>query len=701
MINCPIKTTKDWVDTAAKYGLEKAYKLSVIPNSNVKQTDFGYVIGDTIILNKELINVYKPVYTLIPLLTEFVDISQHYEYPLNEYNQPLINDNILSFMEYVKENEAIEVNYLLNTDDIYETIGDWLLRNKIEDIAKLNPSKKLITNPSKIMEILLKNNIPINDDVLNYYEYMYDMFKPSNYEEIVTQLNEFLSNNRKKVLTINNHTIRKTNEGLVQLDDSKITTDDENLIISYITDTYDKRKSEWLLYIINNSENVAHVEIAKLFYDKLKYINNSIVKTNTKEYNWFNNITKEISITNPNQQTFLHEFAHNLTSHLLERLDNLTDNERNFLSNILEYYYIANGKQLTEEDKEYFFNHYQYNNYKVYSNYHYGLTDIKEFIAESLTNPVFQKYLANIPYQNQSVFHKIYDIIVKYLGRLIHKKDNLLNVVVSEVLNYIDSIDYNVDTQLKTEIKQSIAYMHNNRNNVSLKSNYLVVNNTPILKLPNNLIIEDVDEILNNLVENYNVNLYDLYNKVQRYVNDIELSKDIMNYMYEQKNFNFSADLFTAYIHSLNQSTQKAIFNRLNSENRYSKTAKLTNQLKSLHSLYNKLQFKEQLERRNSDFVKKIMVDNNVNIVINKNNSLIANKDKYTFTFTDKGIEIHGKDMYINQIADTLYNRYGVNVYYNDEGVKLKPITALEQKIKERKDLFFNEEEITIINNCN
>ena len=700
MINCPVKSSEQWKELVQTHGIETAYKLYNLPNLQVKQTSYGYKIGDTLLVNTKELDINSPVLNLIPILVDVVDIKSHFEYPVNEYKSTLIGDDTLSFMQYVLENDTPEINYLLNTEDLNIPIKNWLETNKIEDIGKLNPSKKLITDVNKIVQILLKNNILVEDELLDYYENLYDIFKPQTYEELSLILDDFLSNEEAVTIKLDSHTIEKLNDGLVLIDNSITTTEDIDEIISVITDTYNKTKSEWLLEIINKSDNDLHIELAKLFYEKLKYFNDTVVDYHIENSSYMLKYDK-IEMKSPNQRIYLHEFIHNLTTHLFLRLDNLNDEEQQFINNMLEYYYLANGVTITDEDIKNFSKEYTYKKYKVSSELHYGLTNIEEFIAESLTNPVFQQYLATIPYKNKSILHKVYNLIIKFLGRLIDKKDNLLSTVVSEIMNYIENIEYITKATYKADITETVKYLNNNSNKVSIKNNYLTINNLPLLKLPANLQTTDVQEILNDLAKNYNVNIYTMYNKIQHYVNDISLSRDILNFMYEQKILDFDNNVFISYIQQLNQREQATIYNRLNSENRYSAKAKLTSKIRELSSLYNKLTFKEQTERRNYELIKKIVIDNNIVITINdNNNTLTANQDKYKFKFTKIGIELSGKEKNIEQIAETLFSRYNTDIYYNNILVIGKPETILDSKVRERENLLINEEDLTIISQC-
>ena len=194
MINCPVKSSEQWKELVQTHGIETAYKLYNLPNLQVKQTTYGYKIGDTLLVNTKDIDVNSPVFNLIPILVDIVDIKSYFDYPIKEYKSTLIGNDTLSFMQYVLENDTPEIKYLLNTEDLNMPIKNWLETNKIEDIGKLNPSKKLITNVNKIVQILLKNNILIEDELLDYYENLYDIFKPQTYEELFLILDDFFLN---------------------------------------------------------------------------------------------------------------------------------------------------------------------------------------------------------------------------------------------------------------------------------------------------------------------------------------------------------------------------------------------------------------------------------------------------------------------------------------------------------------------------
>ena len=145
----------------------------------------------------------------------------------------------------------------------------------------------------------------------------------------------------------------------------------------------------------------------------------------------------------------LHELMHNFqtsdTAH--------TRREEEFINKITELYKMAVGQVLDN----YFDLPFDY--YRNYSEIigkdgksYYGLVNINEFIAESMTNPEFQRYLSTIKTNNgKSVFEEIYDAVVKLIK-------SLLNEDISTESNLlIDTIDTIVDFMEKHNIHENVG----------------------------------------------------------------------------------------------------------------------------------------------------------------------------------------------------------------------------------------------------
>lgn len=145
----------------------------------------------------------------------------------------------------------------------------------------------------------------------------------------------------------------------------------------------------------------------------------------------------------------LHELMHNFQTPDTA----YTHKEEEFINKITELYKMAVGQVLDN----YFDLPFDY--YRNYSEVvgkdgksYYGLVNINEFIAESMTNPEFQRYLSTIKTNNgKSVFEEIYDAVVKLIK-------SLLNEDISTESNLlIDTIDTIVDFMEKHNIHENVG----------------------------------------------------------------------------------------------------------------------------------------------------------------------------------------------------------------------------------------------------
>ena len=363
MISCPNKNSTEWTELVSKYGEDKAYAIMNMPNPSITTTDYGYKIDDTLLIDVENLQVDSPLYNLIPLLLDIRDIVDYENLNISSHNNPFISDVKMSFIEDVIQNGNEELNTIFNVPSLDITIREWLENNDLDSLFKLNPNLTYIIDSDEITKTLLKNNVILEDNTLDTYSGVYDMFNQ----------------------------------------DEKV--------------SFNKRKSEWLLDIIDNDTNQSNREIAKLLLKKMKYVYNT--KVNTTDDDTY---TDSINIKEANSDMFLHEFLSNMLSHIFDN-NKLTKIENDFLLEVTSLYEAYNPDTS------------------------YSLEDIKSFVIDSLLNKKIQKDLNNISYEkNVENETSLYRAANKILTYEVNNKKTLLNATLNTILDYFkdDSLFSNI-----------------------------------------------------------------------------------------------------------------------------------------------------------------------------------------------------------------------------------------------------------------
>ena len=438
MIICPNKSSKIWTKLVEKYGEEKAYIYMNMPNPAVTATDYGYKIDNTLLIDVENLQVDSSVSNLIPLLTDIIDIIDYEDIDIVPHNNPFISDDKIAFMEKAIAEDNDIVKDLLNVSSLNISIREWLENNDLESLFKLNPDLTYVTDVDEITKILLENNIIDDNEKITKYEEIYDMFK------------------------------------------------DNNVI------SFEKRKSEWLLDIIDNDNNNRNKEIAKLLLRKLNYIYDTKVNKVSE-----NTYIDSINIQEANSYLFLQEFISNMINHIFDSSNKLNKVEKAFLNDISLLYKEYSG---TED---------------------FDLYDIKMFIVDTLLNK-------NVNDDTVDLESKLYTNTNSLLDYEINNKNKLLNTTINTILKY-----FNNDMLFEN--------IHKNKEYVKIKNQINDITTTKnILKymeLNNITVYTDkvFDSYVQSLSSTQQKQLYNILNSENRYSDRSNLSTIISNY---QKTYN-------------------------------------------------------------------------------------------------------------------------------------------------------------------
>ena len=437
MIICPNKSSKIWTKLVEKYGEEKAYIYMNMPNPAVTATDYGYKIDNTLLIDVENLQVDSSVSNLIPLLTDIIDIIDYEDIDIISHNNPFISDDKIAFMEKAIAEDNDIVKDLLNVSSLNISIREWLENNDLESLFKLNPDLTYVTDVDEITKILLENNIIDDNEKITKYEEIYDMFK------------------------------------------------DNNVV------SFEKRKSEWLLDIIDNN-NSKNKEIAKLLLRKLNYIYDTKVNKVSE-----NTYIDSINIQEANSYLFLQEFISNMINHIFDSSNKLNKVEKAFLNDISLLYKEYSG---TED---------------------FDLYNIKMFVVDTLLN----KHINDDTVDLES---KLYIDTNSLLDYEINNKSKLLNTTINTILKY-----FNNDMLFEN--------IHKNKEYVKIKNQINDITTTKnILKymeLNNITIYTDkvFDSYVQSLSSTQQKQLYNILNSENRYSDRSNLSTIISNY---QKTYN-------------------------------------------------------------------------------------------------------------------------------------------------------------------
>ena len=439
MVTCPNKSSKMWTKLVNKYGEDKAYIYMNMPNPAVIATDYGYKIDDTLLVDVNNLQVDSPISNLIPLLTDIVEIIDYNDLEIVENNNPFISDDKIAFTKKVIEEDDEDIKKLLNVTSLNISIRDWLVDNDLDTIFKLNPNLTYITDSGEIHKTLLENNIIVNDETTEVYDEIYDMF-------------------------------------------------DNQEVVSF-----EKRKSEWLLDIIDNDTNTTNKAIAKLLLKKLKYVYDTKVN-NIEESSYVDSI----NIKEANSFLFLQEFLSNILSHVFNT-KNPNNAEKNFIKEMSSLYSRYNN---TED---------------------FDLNDIKSFVIDTLLNKELQQELNDINIETE-----IFTSANKLLQYEVNNKGTLLNTTFTTIFKYLNS-DSLFENIHKNKEFRKIQQQVNDIDTTMKVLKYMELNNITIYN----------DNVFTNYVQSLTAKeqrqLYNLMNSETRYFEKSNLTPIISNL---QKTYN-------------------------------------------------------------------------------------------------------------------------------------------------------------------
>ena len=439
MVTCPNKSSKMWTKLVNKYGEDKAYIYMNMPNPAVIATDYGYKIDDTLLVDVNNLQVDSPISNLIPLLTDIVEIIDYNDLEIVENNNPFISDDKIAFTKKVIEEDDEDIKKLLNVTSLNMSIRDWLVDNDLDTIFKLNPNLTYITDSGEIHKTLLENNIIVNDETTEVYDEIYDMF-------------------------------------------------DNQEVVSF-----EKRKSEWLLDIIDNDTNTTNKAIAKLLLKKLKYVYDTKVN-NIEESSYVDSI----NIKEANSFLFLQEFLSNILSHVFNT-KNPNNAEKNFIKEMSSLYSRYNN---TED---------------------FDLNDIKSFVIDTLLNKELQQELNDIDVETE-----IFTSANKLLQYEVNNKGTLLNTTFTTIFKYLNS-DSLFENIHKNKEFRKIQQQVNDIDTTMKVLKYMELNNITIYN----------DNVFTNYVQSLTAKeqrqLYNLMNSETRYFEKSNLTPIISNL---QKTYN-------------------------------------------------------------------------------------------------------------------------------------------------------------------
>ena len=214
-------------------------------------------------------------------------------------------------------------------------------------------------------------------------------------------------------------------------------------------DNFKFLRSTLLQNISNYSDNEYHRELSDILLNYLDKLKDKPVTLKDYEVDNINGrytlYKDELTLKDYNEKTYLHEVLHNFTSTTIDKVEyGVSDNplEIDYYNKVNELYEIA--KQNTTD-------------------FHYGLTDIHEFVAEAFTSRVFQRYLKNLVLDKkykETVWQRFIDIISDYFNKLFGDSEytNVLDETINLTLDFISSANY---IDLTSEVSDIIINIHN------------------------------------------------------------------------------------------------------------------------------------------------------------------------------------------------------------------------------------------------
>ena len=257
--------------------------------------------------------------------------------------------------------------------------------------------------------------------------------------------------------------------------------------------SFEKRKSEWLLDIIDNDTNTTNKAIAKLLLKKLKYVYDTKVN-NTEESSYVDSI----NIKEANSFLFLQEFLSNILSHVFNT-KNPNNAEKNFIREMSSLYSRYNN---TED---------------------FDLNDIKSFVIDTLLNKELQQELNDINIETE-----LFTSANKLLQYEVNNKGTLLNTTFTTVFKYLNS-DSLFENIHKNKEFRKIQQQVNDIDTTMKVLKYMELNNITIYN----------DNVFTNYVQSLTAKeqrqLYNLMNSETRYFEKSNLTPIISNL---QKTYN-------------------------------------------------------------------------------------------------------------------------------------------------------------------
>ena len=120
--------------------------------------------------------------------------------------------------------------------------------------------------------------------------------------------------------------------------------------------------------------------------------------------------------------------------------DNINTTELEFMNKLINLYEKALGRKVNKDE---LFKKFK-SNTGIDGNVYYGLTNLNEFLAESLTNPEFQYYLSTIKTEtNKSIYQEIYESLVSFIKSILNKDvqdgSNLLKDTIDTVMDFMEN----------------------------------------------------------------------------------------------------------------------------------------------------------------------------------------------------------------------------------------------------------------------
>lgn len=313
-------------------------------------------------------------------------------------------------------------------------------------IKSLNKNQDLIE-----YESLNKNSFIFKESIYRNDDYLSSQIIGENVKLIFDKLQDienFIKNiNTKSTLqlgkdlfTSNNGNIYKNSQEIDILDFYDIEKNYRNNLKELLKSEYSKIKTNKYKILKSIDKTDYNRKLADLFISQINFISDNSVKFTVDKNSRYNLETDLIFIKSPYENVFLHEFTHNLTSYIFDKPDSeLTNEEYEFKWKMVELYNKALPNKVSKSN-------FKYENYKYSATNkivgkdgkeYYGLRDIQEFIAESLTNKEFQNYLLSIEENNNNILSELYKAFINMIN-YVKGNNNLLNSTMNTFEQFIN-----------------------------------------------------------------------------------------------------------------------------------------------------------------------------------------------------------------------------------------------------------------------